>query len=783
MHLASMQKSNREFFHWQHLVAWLGGMMCLLAPYAKGETWLFTEIPIRLGSGNFAYNLITAIGLMAAGGVVGGSWWRLGKWLSGNLDGVMSVTAGLLFGLGLLELSTMILDRLYPYLFIVLIMGSLAFAYKRRNVRSSDWLGWNDLLLWLDKKNHVNLVFFFVLLASLVINNAPLIFAMDASLGEKLSIFTGRFLTHIFLVSATCLLVELATRSAPKYLRWVPWLIVALVPLLVVIDQLLGVMWNRTLIDVANALSAGGKLDLAVELQTSGLDVSLVGVWFIVLGVLLSAFAMSAVCHWISHQCKTRLSLGFFVVLVVFSWMGVLVEQGIGATWKKITVRQDEKTNFNLHIGMFTPPQGLGSFDVVFHQAQVPTNLEVYELENKPDVFIFMLESLRSDTLKPPIAPFMTRFRDLECQNFEGTWAASNATHLSWFSFFHSRMPVFWREALEEIPHRDEFKGALALQYLKKAGYQIEARAVCDLSYKDFGFSNFGYQKNLVHILEQACDGNDLTELTIADREEVVMNRLMQAVVARPRGGLYVTALDSPHYNYYWHEEFDPPFKDYDQDTRFPLNPSKEEVQRVVNRYWNSVAWVDFQLEQFCKFLKSQGRYDESIIILTGDHGEEFQEQGSWFHCSSLRPEQVAVPILIKWPASMGRGETRKDVNHIDVMPTLMHALGMPPETYQQMAGRNLWIDEPSQTSVSTTDYVGKNPETMVLRRDGYEAAFYWERYWESEVPEKIVLKKFTDAEGKMVHCLDAYAYTEALRTYFPDAFERFFKSLKASSD
>ena len=87
-------------------------------------------------------------------------------------------------------------------------------------------------------------------------------------------------------MSATCLLVELATRSAPKYLRWVPWLIVALVPLLVVIDQLLGVMWNRTLIDVANALSAGGKLDLAVELQTSGLDVSLVGVWFIVLGVL-----------------------------------------------------------------------------------------------------------------------------------------------------------------------------------------------------------------------------------------------------------------------------------------------------------------------------------------------------------------------------------------------------------------------------------------------------------------------------------------------------------------
>ena len=71
----------------------------------------------------------------------------------------------------------------------------------------------------------------------------------------------------------------------------------------------------------------------------------------------------------------------------------------------------------------------------------------------------------------------------------------------------------------------------------------------------------------------------------------------------------------------------------------------------------------------------------------------------------------------------------------------------------------------------------------MVLRRDGYEAAFYWERYWESEVPKEIVLKKFTDPDGKMVHCLDAVAYAEALKTHFPDAFERFFKSLEASRE
>ena len=309
--------------------------MCFLVPFMEGWQWPFTEVALRHGPGNFAFNLVTAIGLMAAGAMSAGYWWKLSRWLLGKEDSVMSVSAGLLFGLGLLGLNTDWLGVywqgvFYPYLVGGLLLLSIVYAYSRRRVGSADWMGLNDVLRWLDKKNHVNIVFFFVLLASLLINNLTLIVGMDASAGEKLSIFMGRFLTHLFLVSVVCLLVELSMRSAPKYLRWVPWLIVALVPFLVIVDQLLGVMWNRTLLDVANALTATGRLDLAVELQTSGLGIGPLGAWLIAAGVLLFAFAIFAVCHWISHRYKTRLSLGFFVLLVVISWLGVLAEQGIG---------------------------------------------------------------------------------------------------------------------------------------------------------------------------------------------------------------------------------------------------------------------------------------------------------------------------------------------------------------------------------------------------------------------------------------------------------------------
>ncbi|PID80173.1 hypothetical protein CSB20_07995 [bacterium DOLZORAL124_64_63] len=586
------------------------------------------------------------------------------------------------------------------------------------------------------------------------------------------------------LVGGGFLLAEMVMRSAPKYFRWVPWLALGLVPLLVVADQLLGVVWNRSLVNVVNALTQSGHLDLAVELKTSGLDVGPVGAWLIVAGVFVLAMLMAGGCWVVSRRYRARISMGAAVAVILVGWLGVVAEQGIGSVWKLVTSRQEERKAFDIHLGLFAPPQGVGRYRVAFYSGVAGYGGDVPELADKPDVFVFMIESLRADAIRPEVAPFLSGFRDNECQPFVGTWSGSNATHLSWFSFFHSRIPIFWLEALEGIPERESFRGAVPLQYLKRAGYRIEVRAVCDFEYKDFGFSNFGYEKNLVDVLEQARDGNALDQLAIGEREALTFKRLRESVAAKAAsggagGGFYFTALDSTHYNYYWHDDFDPPFKDYDEDTRFPLNPSREEVQRVVNRYWNSVAWVDFQIKEFCGFLKEQGLYDDSIIIVTGDHGEEFQERGGWFHCSSLRPEQTGVPILVKWSAAMGRGPECRDASHADVMPTLMHALGMPQETTRGLAGRNLLAGGGDFTAVSATAYPGHSGETMVLRRGGYEAAFSWEQYWKSEVPAEMVLEYIRAPDGKKIKRKDAAAYADELRSRFPDAFERFIKSLE----
>ncbi|MBT8044272.1 MAG: sulfatase-like hydrolase/transferase [Verrucomicrobiae bacterium] len=782
------QRKPSDPFQWQHLLAWLGGILCAMVPFIGAWEIGAMQVPVRFGSGNFGFNLLIATGLCTLGSLIGGYWWRIGKWLLDKNDGVMTAAVVVLFLLGIVGVVTPALDQLFLYLVCGVLILGLILAFVFRGVRPHQWPSFYDFIQWLGVKKPWNAAYFLILLVVLMVNNFSLVWGMDARIGEKASIVAGRLFTHAALVGVCFLLAEMTMRSAPKYFRWVPWLALGLIPLLVITDQLLGIMWNRPLINVVNGLTQSGQLDLAVELKTSGLDVGPLGAWLIVLGVFAVAMLMAGGCWLISKHYKMSISVGWALLVTFVCWLVVIAEQGVGSNWKQVTVWQDERKAFDLHLGLFAPPQGVGSYRVTFYEGVADHQGAVPSLINKPDVFIFMLESTRADAIRPDVAPFLSQFRDTECQPFDGTWAASNATHLSWFAFFHSRVPIFWREALEGIPDRKKYHGAIPLQQLKQAGYAIEVRAVCDLGYKDFGFSNFGYEKNLVDVLEQAHDGSELEKLNVSEREKITFERLRESVLNRPDtgaggGGLYITALDSPHYNYYWHKDFDPPFKEYDENTRFPLNPTKNEVQRVVNRYWNSIAWVDFQVKEFCDFLKAEGRYDNSIIIVTGDHGEEFQEQGSWFHCSSLRPEQTAVPLMIKWTSLMGRGPSRDDVNHIDVIPTLMNALGMPANTIDGLAGRNLLAEEGHFTAISTTAFAGKSGETMVLRRAGYEAVFLWERYWESEVPGNIVLELIRDPEGNKIKLKDADAYADELRRLFPDAFDRFFKTLEVIED
>ena len=68
---------------------------------------------------------------------------------------------------------------------------------------------------------------------------------------------------------------------------------------------------------------------------------------------------------------------------------------------------------------------------------------------------------------------------------------------------------------------------------------------------------------------------------------------------------------------------------------------------------------------------------EDTLVILTADHGEEFLDHGEWKHGQSLFHELVRVPLGIKFPgADAPRGRVTEPVSTMDGMPTLVHFLG-----------------------------------------------------------------------------------------------------------
>ena len=784
MHLGDSER-NQETFHWQHLLAWLGGILCAMVPFLGAWEIGAMQTPVRFGPGNFGFNILIVTGLCVLGGVIGGYWWRFNKWLLGKNDLSLTVVTVLLFCLGLTAIFYDALHGSFFYLVGALLALGLIVAFLCKDKSTGGWPVFADFIGWLEEKSRLNAVFFVLLFLVLAVSNTVLLLGLEVTGAEKTSAIIGRLLMSGTVAGILYLLSELTMRAAPKYFRWASWLALSMAPLVVIADQWMGIALGRRFIEFVNSLTSSGDFDPVVELAASGVDVGPVGAFLLMTGVIASGLTVSWVAWILSKRWDMKISLKGAVLILLLCWGGGVVEQGVGSLWKRTAAWQAEHKLFDLNLGIFAPPKGVGHYAVTFREPQQGLEtLASSTVDKRPDIHIIMVESLRADALSERTSPYLWKMLNEECQPLGKTWSTSNATHLSWYGFFHSQVPVFWRGALEGIPDRETYLGSPALQWMKKSGYDIQVRAVCDLGYKDFGLLNFGGGLSLVEVWQDTQGGVDFDNNQIPGREVITFRNVRKAVTERAEGGtLYFTALDSPHYNYYWHETFTPPYEDYEKNIRFPFNPNEEEVLRYKRRYWNSVAWVDHQVAEFCEFLKKEGRYENAVIIVTGDHGEEFQEQGSWCHCSSLEPEQIQVPLLIKWPKEMGKGAEFTEASHLDVMPSLLDMLGSSSAAIEKMAGRSLLGTEGSHTQIASTAYAGQSGETMILRRDGYQATFSWSNYWDARVPDDVVLERLNDPNGEPVLLPSPEAYAAELKKLFPDAFTRFFDKFEVIED
>ena len=120
-------------------------------------------------------------------------------------------------------------------------------------------------------------------------------------------------------------------------------------------------------------------------------------------------------------------------------------------------------------------------------------------------------------------------------------------------------------------------------------------------------------------------------------------------------------------------------------------------------------------------YLRENDLYDETLIVFTSDHGEEFGEHGKvGVHSHTLFDELLRVPLVIKFPESAFSGSSvSQQVRSIDIPPTVAAAVGVPiPDQFSGVDLRELvsskQVDE--LVAVSRLDYPPEHPGTTSAR-------------------------------------------------------------------
>lgn len=123
-----------------------------------------------------------------------------------------------------------------------------------------------------------------------------------------------------------------------------------------------------------------------------------------------------------------------------------------------------------------------------------------------------------------------------------------------------------------------------------------------------------------------------------------------------------------------------------------------------VNLYDANLRWGDWALGQLIAYLKQQKLWDNTLLIVTADHGEALGEHGYQWHATCPYEEALRVPLLVKFPGAhppVGRVNALTQI--IDVLPTVLDLYDLPPQPSVQ--GKSL---VPLMTGEATkiNDYV-----------------------------------------------------------------------------
>jgi len=153
----------------------------------------------------------------------------------------------------------------------------------------------------------------------------------------------------------------------------------------------------------------------------------------------------------------------------------------------------------------------------------------------------------------------------------------------------------------------------------------------------------------------------------------------------------------------------------------FPFQLTEEEIKKIIDLYDEEIEYVDKEIGRFINVLKELKIFDDSIIIITADHGEAFLEHGFFGHGGRIirgmdrtlaYDEVLHVPLII-YGLEKGEIIDKRQVQLLDISPTICDLLGLfPSSTFE---GLNLFDPEERGIVSNTLDTISYRTEKLKL--------------------------------------------------------------------
>lgn len=282
---------------------------------------------------------------------------------------------------------------------------------------------------------------------------------------------------------------------------------------------------------------------------------------------------------------------------------------------------------------------------------------------NKPQNIMFIvLDSWRYDTFSEQISPNTYRFAQ---QNngviFNNHYSTGNATRTGIFGLFYGIPGTYWDAFLRNsVP-------SLFVTTLQKENFNIGIFTSAKVTAPEFDRTVFATIKNL---RISSHDG------PASSRDKQITNDWLAWYKQRDTSKPSFSFLfyDAPH-AYDFPNDFEVKFKPIGDLDYMTLNNNTDPVP-IFNRYKQSVYYDDYLLQNVYDELLKSGTLDNTLIIITGDHGQEMNDNklGFWGHNGNYTDAQTKVPFIIIGAKNLEqlKDNAAKLTSHEDVVPSLM---------------------------------------------------------------------------------------------------------------